>query len=98
MSKTKIIGGIVLGIVIGVVAIGILSGGDNPQIPIVPDEPKNLPSNPDPDEQETPEEEAPKPVKVDRYEKIPASQVKMTTIVQFYIAFSGKTLLYWKEE
>lgn len=78
MSKIKIIGGIILVLVIGVVVIGILSGGDDPQTPYVPDEPENPPSSTDQDETETPDGEDTEPVMVDRYEKIPATQVKMT--------------------
>ncbi len=74
MSKLKIIGGIVLVLIIGVVAIGILSGGEEAQAPDIPDETEQTETSVDEPEEEEPE---PKPT-VNRHEKIPSTQVKMS--------------------
>lgn len=50
LFKTKIIGSIVLVLVIGVVAIGILSGGENPQGTNTPNKLENPPTTPEPDD------------------------------------------------
>ena len=72
MSKSKIIVGIVLVLIIGVIAIGVLSGEDTPMTPDVPENPSQ-PEDPEPNE--TPEE----PIEevVDRYALIPETQAKL---------------------
>jgi hypothetical protein len=66
--KIKVVGGIVLVLVIGIVAIGILSGGEH-EVPDDIEDNTGQYESPDPD---------PEPA-IDRYDKIPATQVKMTS-------------------
>lgn len=74
MSKLKIIIGVVLVLVIGVIGIGLMSDGEDPQTPETAEVPETPETPETPDEPEEPE---PTPT-VDRYEKIPSTQVKMT--------------------
>ena len=76
--KLRSIGVIVIVLVFGIGIIGILSGGNDQEIPVIPDEPENPPTTPDPDESETLEPEDPEPINVDRYEKIPSEQAKLS--------------------
>ena len=70
LSKIKIISGIVLVLIVGVIAIGLLSGNDTAQTPEIPDDTEQPEG---PEQPDTPEATP----TVDRYELIPNSQVKL---------------------
>ena len=75
MSKLKMILGVVLVLVIGVVAIGIISNPSE-DVPDTPGDETETPSTPDPGSEE-PDEPEPEPT-ISRYDRIPANATKMT--------------------
>jgi hypothetical protein len=81
MSKLKMIGGIVLVIVIGVVAMGLISDGE---INVIDDIEDEIDLSSEEEQEQTSEPDVETETPVNRYDKIPSSQGKMTPELDYH--------------